>query len=82
MNWGAICRKSLIDLQKYEVRIGANGEKRNVTLENHGKSYYKLGSTMRFLDAGSAGHFARQTQVNRAGRQARSIVGPTRVSLS
>jgi len=53
MNWGTIYRKSLIDLQKY-VRIGAEGETRTITMANHGKSYHQLGSTMQFLDAGSA----------------------------
>jgi len=54
MNWGANYRKSLIDLQKYDVRIGADGETRTIKMENHGKSYHQLGSTMQFLDRGSA----------------------------
>jgi len=55
LNWGAIDRKSLIDLQKYDVRICAYEETRTITMENHGKSYHQLGSTIQFLDAGSAG---------------------------
>jgi hypothetical protein len=41
MNSEAIDRNSPIDLQKYEVRTGADEERRTITMKNPGKSYHK-----------------------------------------